>query len=64
MVGRASWHFAPEAEIAEMRRGMVFQQPTLMPWLPVWENVAFRLRLKNVRKKQRRIEAQRYIDIV
>lgn len=50
---------APSAD-----RGMVFQQPTLMPWLPVWENVAFRLRLKNVRKKQRRIEAQRYIDIV
>jgi NitT/TauT family transport system ATP-binding protein len=45
-------------------RGMVFQQPTLMPWLPVWENVAFHLRLKNVPKKQRRIEAQRYIDIV
>jgi NitT/TauT family transport system ATP-binding protein len=45
-------------------RGMVFQQPTLMPWLPVWDNVAFSLKLKNVREKQRRIEAQRYIDIV
>jgi NitT/TauT family transport system ATP-binding protein len=45
-------------------RGMVFQQPTLMPWLPVWENVAFHLKLKNVPRRQRRIEAQRYIDIV
>jgi NitT/TauT family transport system ATP-binding protein len=45
-------------------RGMVFQQPTLMPWLPVWENVAFHLKLKKVSRKQRRIAAQRYIDIV
>ena len=45
-------------------RGMIFQQPTLMPWLPVWENVAFHLKLKNVSRKQRRTEAQRYIDIV
>jgi NitT/TauT family transport system ATP-binding protein len=45
-------------------RGMVFQQPTLMPWLPVWDNIAFSLRLKNVGERQRRIEAQRYIDIV
>jgi NitT/TauT family transport system ATP-binding protein len=50
---------APSAD-----RGMVFQQPTLMPWLPVWDNVAFSLKLKNVPKKQRRIEAQRYIDVV
>jgi NitT/TauT family transport system ATP-binding protein len=50
---------APSAD-----RGMVFQQPTLMPWLPVWDNVAFSLKLKNVPKKQRRIEAQRHIDIV
>jgi len=45
-------------------RGMVFQQPTLMPWLPVWDNVAFHLKLKNVPRKQRRMAAQRYIEIV
>jgi NitT/TauT family transport system ATP-binding protein len=45
-------------------RGMVFQQPTLMPWLTVWENVAFHLRLKGIRKSERRARAQEYIDLV
>src|SRR5262245_34635024 len=45
-------------------RGMVFQQPTLMPWLTVWENVAFHLRLKGIRKSERRARAQQYIDLV
>jgi NitT/TauT family transport system ATP-binding protein len=45
-------------------RGMVFQQPTLMPWLPVWENVAFHLRLKGVRRRARLEAAQAYIDMV
>src|SRR5262249_36208328 len=45
-------------------RGMVFQQPTLMPWLTVWENIAFHLRIKGLSKAERRREAQRYIDIV
>jgi NitT/TauT family transport system ATP-binding protein len=45
-------------------RGMVFQQPTLMPWLPVWENVAFHLRLKGANRAARRAAAQTYIDMV
>lgn len=45
-------------------RGMVFQQANLMPWLPVWENVAFHLRLKGWRKADRRAAAQEYIDMV
>ncbi|MFG1412203.1 ABC transporter ATP-binding protein [Xanthobacter sp. VTT E-85241] len=45
-------------------RGVVFQQPNLMPWLPVWENVAFHLKLRGAQKAQRRHEAQRYIDLV
>jgi NitT/TauT family transport system ATP-binding protein len=45
-------------------RGMVFQQPTLMPWLTVWENVAFHLRLKGMRKSERRQCAQEYIELV
>lgn len=45
-------------------RGMVFQQPTLMPWLPVWENIAFSLKLRGVAKRERREKAQHYIEMV
>jgi NitT/TauT family transport system ATP-binding protein len=45
-------------------RGMVFQQATLMPWLPVWDNVAFPYRLRGRSKDERRKLAQPYIDLV
>ncbi|MBB5499820.1 ABC transporter ATP-binding protein [Paraburkholderia sp. MM5384-R2] len=45
-------------------RGVVFQQANLMPWLPVWENVAFHLKMRNVGKSERRERAQRYIEMV
>ncbi|MFD1704554.1 ABC transporter ATP-binding protein [Methylopila henanensis] len=45
-------------------RGVVFQQANLMPWLPVWENVAFHLKLRGGLKAVRREQAQRYIDLV
>ncbi|MBO9512984.1 MAG: ABC transporter ATP-binding protein [Variovorax sp.] len=45
-------------------RGVVFQQPTLMPWLTVWENVAFHLTMRGAPKAQRRARAQHYIDMV
>lgn len=45
-------------------RGVVFQQANLMPWLPVWENVAFHLLLRGSQKGERRAAAQRYIDLV
>lgn len=46
------------------QRGMVFQQPTLMPWLPVWENIAFPLKLRGVGARERRTAAQTYIEMV
>jgi NitT/TauT family transport system ATP-binding protein len=45
-------------------RGVVFQQANLMPWLPIWENVAFHLLLSGGQKAQRRAKAQIYIDMV
>lgn len=45
-------------------RGVVFQQANLMPWLPVWENVAFHLKMKHVSKEIRREKAQKFIDMV
>ncbi|MFN5528857.1 ABC transporter ATP-binding protein [Bradyrhizobium sp.] len=45
-------------------RGVVFQHANLMPWLPVWENVAFHLLLGGGQKAERRARAQVYIDMV
>lgn len=45
-------------------RGVVFQHANLMPWLPVWENVAFHLLLNGSQKGERRARAQTYIDMV
>ncbi|MGJ4973033.1 MULTISPECIES: ABC transporter ATP-binding protein [unclassified Bradyrhizobium] len=45
-------------------RGVVFQHANLMPWLPVWENVAFHLLLGGGQKAERRAKAQIYIDMV
>ncbi|WP_312233234.1 ABC transporter ATP-binding protein [Stutzerimonas nitrititolerans] len=45
-------------------RGVVFQQANLMPWLSVWENVAFHLKMRGSSKADRREKAQRYIEMV
>src|ERR1700682_1140957 len=45
-------------------RGVVFQQANLMPWLPIWENVAFHLLLRGGQKGERRAIAEPYIDMV
>ena len=45
-------------------RGFVFQQPTLMPWLTVWQNVAFHLTMRGMGKAESRERAQRFIDMV
>ncbi|GAA5236557.1 ABC transporter ATP-binding protein [Verticiella sediminum] len=45
-------------------RGVVFQQANLMPWLPVWENVAFHLKMTGAPKAERRERAQKFIDMV
>jgi NitT/TauT family transport system ATP-binding protein len=45
-------------------RGVVFQQPTLMPWLTVAENIGFHLRLQGIGRAERRDRAQAFIDMV
>lgn len=45
-------------------RGVVFQQANLMPWLPVWENVAFHLKMTGAGKATRRETSQKFIDMV
>ncbi|MDR0397263.1 MAG: ABC transporter ATP-binding protein [Oscillospiraceae bacterium] len=44
-------------------RGLVFQDPTLFPWLSVRGNVAYGLKIRGV-YKEKRGEIQRYIDLV
>ncbi|MEL6553612.1 MAG: ABC transporter ATP-binding protein [Cyanobacteria bacterium J06621_11] len=45
-------------------RGMVFQNYTLFSWLSVADNVAFGLKLKGMRKRDRKEKVAYYLDIV
>ncbi len=45
-------------------RGMVFQQPTLFPWLNVIDNVTFGPRMEGVPAATYRPQAERYLELV
>ncbi len=45
-------------------RGVVFQDPTLFPWLSVWQNVAFGLRLKGEGKGRISEKVGKYLDLM
>jgi NitT/TauT family transport system ATP-binding protein len=45
-------------------RGMVFQAPTLMPWLTVSKNISFHLKLLGATRKEQKEVAQKYINMV
>lgn len=45
-------------------KGVVFQQYALYPWLTVEKNVEFGLKMKGVRKEERREIARKYMGIV
>lgn len=46
------------------QRGVVFQQPTLYPWLTVQENVEFGPRMRGLPAAERRALAERYLRLV
>ncbi|CAG9166064.1 ABC transporter ATP-binding protein [Cupriavidus pampae] len=48
----------------DMRRGMVFQQYALFPWLNIRDNIAFGLRQRGMPRKEREAVANRYLDLV
>src|SRR5580658_7791489 len=47
--GVVEWHNAAAASASKSRIGFVFQEPTLMPWASVFDNVALPLKLERVR---------------
>lgn len=44
--------------------GMVFQQYALFPWLSVLDNIAYGLKMKGMKKAERRAIAQQFVDMV
>ena len=55
---------AAQREAFLSRFGMLFQGAALFDSLPVWENVAFHLKMRGAMKAVRREQAQIYIDLV
>ncbi len=45
-------------------RGMVFQSPTLYPWMSVQKNVELGLKFQGMPKKERAAQAERYLNMV
>lgn len=52
-----------EIENPGHERGMVFQDPTLFPWLTVYENVAYGLKIRHIYKDGKK-EVTRFIKLV
>jgi NitT/TauT family transport system ATP-binding protein len=44
--------------------GYIFQDPTLFPWLDVWDNVAFSLKMNGASHRFIRQQVQEYLDLV
>jgi NitT/TauT family transport system ATP-binding protein len=45
-------------------RAMVFQEDAVFPWLSVYGNVEYGLKMRGVSKEERAIEVKRFIDLV
>lgn len=48
---------------AGYERGLVFQDPTLFPWLTVYDNVAFGLKARNIHRQKKK-EVDNFIQLV
>ena len=53
-----------KVEKPEPSRGVVFQNIALFPWMTTMGNVEYGLKIRGVKKAQRRAAAQKYIDLV
>ncbi|MEM8946333.1 MAG: ABC transporter ATP-binding protein [Planctomycetota bacterium] len=54
----------PEGESSDFRIGFVFQEPTLLPWSRVWDNVYLPLRLRGQSKAAARETVNQAIEMV
>ena len=48
----------------DWHRGVVFQNPTLYPWLNIYENVAFGLKMRKVDKAKIAEDVDKYLELV
>lgn len=48
----------------DIRRGVVFQDPSLFPWRTIYHNVAFGLELRGIPKAERKDIVLKYLDMV
>ena len=61
--GAVEWTKAPVAQ-GGSRIGFVFQEPTLMPWAPVFDNVRLPLRLKHAPSEEAAVRVNAALDRV
>jgi NitT/TauT family transport system ATP-binding protein len=62
--GVVEWDNATAVGESKSRLGFVFQEPTLMPWASVFDNVALPLKLKRVRAAARIAQVETALDRV
>ncbi len=53
-----------KVEKPDVSRGVVFQSISLFPWMTTMGNVEYGLKIKGIKKEERRKSAQKYIDLV
>jgi len=58
--GRLLHHGAPIAG-PDVNRSLIFQQPSLYPWLSALDNVAFGLKLRGVARAERHRQAEKFL---
>lgn len=51
-------------EVAGHRTGLLFQDAALFPWLTAVQNIEMALRFRGVPREDRRVEAERLVDLV
>ncbi|RWO43577.1 MAG: ABC transporter ATP-binding protein [Mesorhizobium sp.] len=74
LLGALAGHIKPAAGVLSVdghpvkdphpERGIVFQHHTLFPWKNARDNVAFGLKMRGVKRGQRRLEAEKMLDVV